>query len=340
MENKSNSENLGTTIQTPVLPEMVGLRLDKALTLLPEVETRSRASHLIENSLVKVNGKVAKASLALKATDLLEITLPAPVPTELQSYDLKLDVLFEDSDVIVINKPAGLVVHPAAGHAHDTLVNALISHTDDLSMKFGEERPGIVHRLDKETSGIIVVAKNDKAHESLTSQFKERSTHRIYYAVTIGTARNLSGTIKSFLARHPVDRKKYASVIGDDRRPLQDYEDPPMIGKWAVTHYETVSRKSGLSYMKLKLETGRTHQIRVHLSENGLPIAGDTLYGADRKIKSVEQRQIQEDLRALPRFLLHAAELGFTHPRTQERMFFKQDWPEEILSLIKKWGLV
>ncbi|WP_413585746.1 RluA family pseudouridine synthase [Bdellovibrio sp. HCB274] len=340
MENKPNSKNSEQTIQVTPLPEMVGLRLDKALAFLPEIENRSRASHLIDSSLVKVNGKIAKASHPLKSTDLIEVTIPAPVPTELQSYDLKLDVLFEDSDVIVINKPAGLVVHPAAGHAHDTLVNALISHTDDLSMKFGEERPGIVHRLDKETSGIIVVAKNDKAHESLTAQFKERSTHRIYYAVCIGTARNLSGSVKSFLARHPVDRKKYASVLGDDRKPLVNPDDDPGLGKWAVTHYEVLSRKSGLSYMKMKLETGRTHQIRVHLSESGIPIAGDSLYGADKKIRSVEQKSIQEDLRSLPRFLLHAAELGFTHPRTQERMFFKKDWPEDIAVLIKKWGLL
>jgi 23S rRNA pseudouridine1911/1915/1917 synthase len=336
LENKKPNEK----IQLTALPEMVGLRLDKALALLPEIETRSRASHLLENELVMVNGKLAKASQPIKATDQIDITLPAPVPTELQAYDLKLDVLFEDEDLIVINKPAGLVVHPAAGHAHDTLVNALLSHTDDLSMKFGEERPGIVHRLDKETSGIIVVAKNDKAHESLTAQFKERSTHRIYYAVCIGTAKNLSGTFRSFLARHPVDRKRYASVLGEDRRPLMDQEDPPSIGKWAVTHYDVVSRKSGLSYLKLKLETGRTHQIRVHLSENSLPIAGDALYGADRKIKTVEKRDIQEDLRTLPRFLLHAAELGFTHPRTQERMSFSQDWPADIHALIKKWGLL
>jgi 23S rRNA pseudouridine1911/1915/1917 synthase len=152
-------------------------------------------------------------------------------------------------------------------------------------------------------------------------------------------AKNLSGTIKNFLARHPTDRKRYASVLGDDRRPLQDQEDPPLIGKWAVTHYEVLSRKSGLSYLKLKLETGRTHQIRVHLSESGLPIAGDLLYGADRKIKTLEARTTQEEVRNLNRFLLHAAELAFTHPRTQERMSFKQDWPEDILAMIKKWGL-
>ncbi|KYG67487.1 pseudouridylate synthase [Bdellovibrio bacteriovorus] len=318
---------------------MHGLRLDKALSLRQEIGTRSRAGHLIDSSLVTVNGKSAKSSLALKAGDRVEVAMPAPTPTELQPYDLKLDVLFEDQDLIVINKPAGLVVHPAAGHAHDTLVNALISHTDDLSMKFGEERPGIVHRLDKETSGVIVIAKNDSTHEALTAQFKERSTHRVYFAVCIGTARNFSGVFKSFLARHPIDRKRYASVPGPDRKPLQDKDHPPEIGKWAVTHYEVLNRKSGLSYLKLKLETGRTHQIRVHLSENGLSIAGDTLYGADKKIRSIEAKAVQEDVKKLPRFLLHAAELGFTHPRTQERMSFQQDWPEDIQALLKKWGL-
>lgn len=318
---------------------MAGLRLDKALALVPEVGTRSRASHLLEAQSVFLNGKIAKASAAVKENDLIEISLPEASPSSLQPYDLKLDVLFEDKDLIVINKPSGLVVHPAAGHAQDTLVNALLAHTDDLSMKFGEERPGIVHRLDKETSGIIVVAKNDQTHEALTAQFKERSTHRVYYAVCLGTAKNLSGTIKSFLARHPVDRKRYASVLNEDRKPLQDQDDPPLTGKWAVTHYEVLSRKSGLSYLKLKLETGRTHQIRVHLSENGLPIAGDELYGANKKIKNIEAKGTQEDVRHLSRFLLHAAELAFTHPRTQERMSFKQDWPEDLRLLLKKWGL-
>ncbi len=319
---------------------MIGLRLDKALALVPEVGNRSRAGHLIENSCVIHNSKLAKASTAVKVNDTIEIHLPEAQPSELQPYDLKLDVLFEDEDLLVINKPAGLVVHPAAGHAQDTLVNALLAHTDDLSMKFGEERPGIVHRLDKETSGIIVIAKNDSTHEALTLQFKERSTHRIYFAVSIGTSRTISGTAQSFLARHPTDRKRYASVLGADRKPLTNQQDPPSIGKWAVTHYDVLSRKSGLSYMKLKLETGRTHQIRVHLSELGLPIAGDHLYGADRKIRSVEARSTQEELRSLPRFLLHAAELGFTHPRTQERMNFSQTWPADMLELIKKWGLL
>ena len=318
---------------------MSGQRLDKALALLAEVGTRSRASHLIDSGSVLVNDKIAKASLVIKENDLIVISLPAPAPQTLLPYELKLDVLFEDEDLIVINKPSGLVVHPAAGHEQDTLVNALLAHTKNLSMKFGEERPGIVHRLDKETSGIIVVAKNDFTHEALTKQFKERSTHRIYFAVSLGTAKNFSGTIKSFLARHPTDRKRYASVLGEDRKPLQDPNDPPTFGKWAVTHYEVLERKSGLSYMRLKLETGRTHQIRVHLSENGLPIAGDSLYGADKKVKNIEARQTQEDLKLLTRFLLHVAELGFTHPRTNERMNFQVDWPEDILLLIKKWGL-
>ncbi|MEN0058534.1 MAG: RluA family pseudouridine synthase [Bdellovibrio sp.] len=322
-----------------VTEEMNGLRLDKALALLPEVGTRSRASHLIDSELVFLNGKSGKASAVVKISDALELHLPESTPSGLQPFALALDVLYEDADLIVINKPAGLVVHPAAGHEQDTLVNALLAHTSDLSMKFGEERPGIVHRLDKETSGIMVVAKNDKTHEALTLQFKERSTHRIYNAVCLGTPAQLSGTIKSFLARHPTDRKRYASVLGPDRKILKDPHSPPAIGKWAVTHYEVLKRSHGLSYLKLKLETGRTHQIRVHLSEQGFPIAGDSLYGANKKVQRAEARSVQEDVKNLPRFLLHASELGFTHPRTQERMSFQQDWPPEIFQLLERWGL-
>lgn len=323
-----------------IIDEMVNLRIDKALALDSDIQSRSRASYLIDGGHVLVNGKPVKSSYAIKATDLIEITIPEAEPSDLVPYDFQLDILFEDEDIIVVNKPSGLVVHPAAGHSHDTLVNALLAHTKNLSMKFGEERPGIVHRLDKETSGILVVAKNDFAHESLTKQFKDRTTHRIYYAVCLGTAKNLSGTIQSFLTRHPVDRKKYASVLDSEKKKITDPNEEVESGKWAITRYEVLKRHSGLSYLKLKLETGRTHQIRVHTSEQGLPIAGDILYGADKKIKNAQSKYTQEDLRKLNRFLLHAAELAFDHPTTNQRMMFTIDWPVDDLSLIKKWGLL
>jgi len=318
--------------------EMFGLRLDKALALRPEIETRSRASHLIEEGLVVVNGRPAKASSVLKQGDQIEVQIPDPEPTELIAYDFPLEILFEDDDVIVINKPSGLVVHPAAGHAQDTLVNALIHHSKNLSMKFGERRPGIVHRLDKETSGILVVAKNDRAHEKLTAQFKERSIHRIYFAVCVGSIKPANGVIQSYLTRHPGDRKKYASVLGKDRKIQAVHSPEPSIGKWAVTNYEVLAAKSGLLYCKLKLETGRTHQIRVHLSEKGAPIAGDSLYGADKKIKGIGSKQIQIEVKSLNRFLLHAAELGFTHPTTGEKLFFSRDWPSNVKPLLQSWG--
>jgi 23S rRNA pseudouridine1911/1915/1917 synthase len=321
---KNNSAHL-----VEILPEMVGLRLDKALSFIPEISSRSRAEHLISNHHVLVNSKEQKSSYLVRETDQIEITFPVAQPTELQPLDLKLDVLFEDSDVIVINKPPGLVVHPAAGHQHDTLVNALIAHTDDLSMKFGDERPGIVHRLDKETSGILVVAKNDQSQEHLSLQFKARDVHRIYHAICIGTPAKTQGTIQSFLARHPSDRKRYASIIGDDHRIIRDQNRAPTYGKWAVTHYQVLHRHpAGLSYLQLKLETGRTHQIRVHLSEMGLPILADSTYGAERKIKSVHGSMNQDMLRKADRCALHACELGFTHPKTHEKLFFKVPWPD------------
>jgi 23S rRNA pseudouridine1911/1915/1917 synthase len=319
--------------------EMIGLRLDKALVLRSEITTRSRAAHLIENGLVQVNSKLAKASTVLKAQDKIVITLPEPEPTELVPYDFPLDILFEDEDLIVINKPSGLVVHPAAGHFQDTLVNALLFHTKNLSMKFGEQRPGIVHRLDKETSGILVVAKNDQAHENLTRQFKARTIHRIYFCICMGVPRPPKGVIESYLARHPTDRKRYASLMTPERKIQTTREPEPTFGKWAVTHYETLKSHSGLSLCRLKLETGRTHQIRVHLSEKGTPIVGDTLYGADKKIKSIESQKLQAELKDLDRFLLHAAELGFAHPKTGQDLYFQQPWPADISALIQKWGL-
>jgi len=319
-----------------LLPEMIGLRLDKALSLLPDIRSRSRAESLINQGRILVNDKTVKSSHSIKASDQLKISWPTAEPTTLQPYDFKLEILFEDSDLLVVNKPPGLVVHPAVGHAQDTLVNALIAHADDFDMKFGDERPGIVHRLDKDTSGVLVVAKNDFSQEKLSEQFKARSVHRIYYAACLGTPAKTEGVIQSYLARHPIDRKKFANVLGDDHRPLQNQNDPPEFGKWAVTKYQVIERSSqGISYLQLKLETGRTHQIRVHLSEFGIPIIGDHLYGSDRKLKSIVSSHLREKLSQFPRFALHAAELGFIHPRTQENLSFKVNWPEDLRSTLK-----
>lgn len=319
---------------------MLGQRLDKALSLIPEIGSRSRASILLEEKRILVNGNVVKASYSVQANDRFEVTLPEPEPSDLQPYEFPLDILFEDEDIIVVNKPAGLVVHPAAGHAQDTLVNALLHHTENLSMKFGENRPGIVHRLDKETSGVLVVAKNDRAHENLSKQFQERSIRRIYYAVAIGTPKNSEGTITSFLNRHPVDRKRQSSVLDEDKKVITDINRTDVDGRFAITKYKLLSNKSGLSYMQMKLETGRTHQIRVHLSEQGLPIAGDSTYGADKKVRSLAAKATQADIKNLPRFMLHAGELDFDHPRTKARLEFKAEWPTSEKELLIKWGLI
>lgn len=319
---------------------MLGQRLDKALSLIPEIGTRSRASILLEEKRILVNGNFVKASYSVQINDKFEVTLPAPEPSDLQPYDFPLDILFEDEDIIVVNKPAGLVVHPAAGHAQDTLVNALLHHTESLSMKFGENRPGIVHRLDKETSGVLVVAKNDSAHENLSQQFQERSIRRIYYAVIIGTPKNSEGTITSFLNRHPIDRKRQSSVLDENKKIITDLNRVDVDGRFAITKYKLLSSKSGLSYMQMKLETGRTHQIRVHLSEQGLPIAGDATYGADKKVRNLAAKATQADIKDLTRFMLHAGELDFDHPRSKARLEFKADWPSAEKELLIKWGLI
>jgi 23S rRNA pseudouridine1911/1915/1917 synthase len=306
-------------------------RLDKWLMTLPllrtEAPTRAFIQDLIEQGHVLLNGKLTKSSAMVRNGDRIEINIPPPRPTALLPFEFKLDIRFEDEDLLVINKPSGLVVHPAAGHEQDTLVNALLFHTQNLSMK-NELRPGIVHRIDKETSGLIVVAKNDRTHESLAAQFKAKTTHRIYSAVAEGTAPKKSGTIKSYLARHPTDRKRFASLRAGGKivdAAAQAFE----IGKWAVTHYEILQSKPPRHLVRLRLETGRTHQIRVHLSEMGLPIVGDTLYGYSKK-------SLRDN--SLARFFLHATELGFTHPTTQESMLFKVPWPDVDLKRIYSWG--
>lgn len=317
-------------IRKVIVPEeSAGLRLDKFIGQLDFIGSRSRAEYLIDHKLIFVAGSLEKSSFKVKAHQEIEIHLPQESKEELEAFDYKLDILFEDEDIIVVNKPAGLVVHPAAGHRSDTLVNALVAHTDDLAMKFGEDRPGIIHRLDKDTSGVLVVAKNDAAQEKIALQFRERTAHRIYFAICLGVPAKLEGTIQSFLARHPVDRKRMASVRGRDGQINRDKSNPPEIGKWAVTHYKVLERSSvGLSYIQLKLETGRTHQIRVHLSEMGWPLVADPTYTATNRLKSVHGQKNQEILSKAKRCALHAAELGFIHPRTGENLFFKVDWPD------------
>lgn len=293
---------------------MAGQRLDRFLATLSFIPSRSRAVDLIKKNLVTLNGKPLKASYKVQARDEVRIEIPPPEPGGLQPLNAPLDVLYEDDDLMVINKRSGLVVHPAAGHAQDTLVNVLLHHAGQLSMGFGENRPGIVHRLDRDTSGILVVAKNDRAHHRLAEQFRAKTAHRIYWAVVSGVPPTREKTLRSHLARHPTDRKRYAS-------------NPKGEGKIAVTHYKVLQTvASGLSWIQCKLETGRTHQIRVHLSEAGFPILGDVIYGArSRK-------------RDFPRLALHACELGFIHPVTQESMFFRAGWPDDLRLSVRALG--
>ncbi len=310
----------------------VGQRLDKWLMQDADIISRSYAQDLIHKNHVLVDDVSVKASHILKINQQVSISIPDVISAGLLPYDFKLNILHEDSHIIVLNKPSGLVVHPAAGHQQDTLVNALINHTTELSMK-NERRPGIVHRLDKETSGLLVVAKNDVAHEALSAQFKNRTTHRTYYAVAEKELHKDSGTIQSYLARHPVDRKRYASVRINNR-VIQSPKSEMTDGKWAVTQFKKLSctrldKNLTLTYLQLKLETGRTHQIRVHMSEYNHPLFGDLTYGASHAYHKKY---------SLNRFFLHAAELGFEHPNTQEKLLFKVPWPQQDSVKLKEFG--
>lgn len=306
--------------------EASGQRLDKYLSEKPGILSRSKATALITAGLVTVNGRTLKPSAVISNGDKIEYCLPELAPSGLQPLDLKLDVVYEDSAVIVINKPSGLVVHPAAGHRQDTLVNALLHHTDDLSAGFDEQRPGIVHRLDKDTSGLLVVAKTEKAQVSLANQFKERTTKRVYQAVVFGVPKNQSGRIESFLGRNENERKRFSSVTRG--------------GKKAITNYRVLSHGNGsdTSLMELVLETGRTHQIRIHLSELGHPIIGDWLYGRRARIKGLKSVSTRELVEALPRFLLHAQQLAFLHPDTELPMSFEVGWPKDMFPLLAEMG--
>lgn len=267
-----------------------GTRLDKFIGRRAGEMTRSAAEKLIAEGCVSVNGAVKGKSYRCAAGDRVELRVPEPVSLSVEAEAIPLDIRYEDDDLLVVNKPKGMVVHPAPGHPDGTLVNALLAHCGtSLSGINGVIRPGIVHRIDKDTSGLLIVAKNDFAHQSLAAQIQAHSFTRVYEAVVIGRLKDDAGTVDAPIGRHPTDRKKMAVTDRHSRR--------------AVTHYEVIARYQGYTHVRLKLETGRTHQIRVHMAYLGHPVAGDTVYGPSRPVPGLSGQ------------CLHARVVGFRHPR-------------------------
>jgi len=311
--------------------ELAGLRLDKALSQHAEIESRSQATSLIDRGFVTLNAKAVKPAHKTQAGENFRVALPHEEPIELVPYDFSLDLIYEDESVIVVNKPSGLVVHPAVGHRQDTLVNALLHHTNELAEGFTAGRPGLVHRIDKDTSGVIAIAKTEKALRSLAAQFKKKTVHRVYWLIVYGNFHKASGTITSYIRRSPIDRKKFAS------EKLSSASAPE--GKLAITHYEVKKfHAAGLSLVHCRLETGRTHQIRVHLSEAEHPIVADPVYCTSHRSKSLSSVHWREWAARVPHLMLHAAELGFVHPETGKTMQFSAPWPRELLPLVQELG--
>ena len=296
-----------------------GLRLDKALAeLLPEL-SRERLKSLIVEGEVTTDGRTLNPSVKVAAGQLYAVNIPAPAEAEAIAQDIPVNIVHEDADLIVVDKPAGLVVHPAAGNLDGTLVNALLHHCrGELSGIGGVARPGIVHRIDKDTSGLLVVAKSDRAHEGLAQQFKAHSIDRLYAAIVYGLPRPTAGTVDTWIGRSDADRKKMA-VHREGR------------GKHAVTHYRTIERLAGAALVECKLETGRTHQVRVHMAHLGHPLIGDPVYSRDRK----GFKTILETLR-FKRQALHAKRLGFIHPLTGQKLSFDSALPIDMQELLSE----
>lgn len=293
-----------------VLAEQEGERLDKYLSMIYPELSRSFFQKLIKDCYVQVNSEVQKANYRMKEDDLLSVTIPDAVETSIEPEDIPLDILYEDEDVLIVNKPKGMVVHPSAGHSSGTLVNAVMFHCkDSLSGINGEVRPGIVHRIDMDTTGSLIVCKNDESHIQIAEQIKKHSVNRIYVGIVCGTLKEDSGTIEGAIGRHPVDRKKMA--INEKN------------GKPAITHYLVLERFRNFTYVQFKLETGRTHQIRVHMASIGHPLLGDPLYANGKAPFKHLQGQC-----------LHAQTIGFIHPRTREYVEFSAPLPEYFEKLL------
>ncbi len=294
--------------------DRTGERMDAFLARSVPDLTRSAAQRLLEEGAVTLAGKPVKKNGKTAPGDVLTLTLPEAKPVDVVPQDIPLDVVYEDADVIVVNKPVGLVVHPAPGHPDGTLVNALLYHCGgSLSGINGELRPGIVHRIDRDTSGLVIAAKNDRAHLALAAQLQDHSLARVYEAVAVGNLKENTGTVDAPIGRHPVDRKKMAV----DRRN----------GRAAVTHWSVLARYPGYTHVECQLETGRTHQIRVHLASLGHPLLGDTVYGSSKPWPGLAGQ------------CLHARKLQFVHPATGRRMELEcplPDWFERVLRQIDK----
>ncbi len=296
----------------------IGKRLDVFVSERFSI-TRSFAQNLIDDGHVLVNLEVKSKNYRIRPGDCVEANIPEPTELSAEAEDIELDVVYEDEDIIVVNKPSGMVVHPAPGNETKTLVNALLYHCKGtLSGINGVIRPGIVHRIDKDTSGLLVVAKNDEAHVFLSSLLKEHGIKRVYHAIVTGHLKENEDTIDAPIARHPTNRKKMAVVAG---------------GREAITHYKTIEEFSGFTYAKMELETGRTHQIRVHMSHIGHPIMGDTVYGGGKTPFEKAHKPLIDGQ------MLHAKELSFPHPRTKEIVRFECPLPEnfeKILDILKE----
>ena len=294
--------------------EQEGERLDKYLSMIYPDFSRSFFQKLIKNGQVKVNDIPEKSSYSVREEDIICVTIPDAVQTSIEPENIPLDILYEDDDVLIVNKPKGMVVHPSAGHYSGTLVNGIMYHCQDsLSGINGEIRPGIVHRIDMDTTGSLIVCKNDESHIHIAQQIKAHTVNRIYVGIVCGNVKEDEGTIEGTIGRHPTERKKMAINVKN--------------GKPAITHYKVLERLGKYTYMQFKLETGRTHQIRVHMAGIGHPLLGDTLYSSGRSPFKHLQGQT-----------LHAQTIGFIHPRTGEYMEFSAPLPEyfeKLLYLLK-----
>ncbi|MGI6028406.1 MAG: RluA family pseudouridine synthase [Candidatus Heteroscillospira sp.] len=297
-----------------VIARESGERIDALLARSLEGISRSAVQRLLDCGSVTLGGASVKKNYKVKAGDELAVLLPdEPEETPLIAQDIPLDVVFEDGDVIVVNKPRGMVVHPAPGHPDGTLVNALLYHCgESLSGIGGQRRPGIVHRIDMDTSGLLIAAKNDFSHLALSAQLSDRSLSRVYEAVVYGSPREDSGTVNAPIGRHPTDRKRMAVTEKNSRE--------------AVTHWEVIARYRGFTHIRCKLETGRTHQIRVHMAHIGHPLLGDLVYGRKRPEKGLSGQ------------CLHARELKFIHPRTGEQVHLYTELPEYFQTVLGKLG--